>query len=106
MFNNYVSYFFFTVLLISFYNLGMFRCRKSYCIPLFMVCDNISDCQRGQDEALCTAGSLVSTAEKSFNMEGLLRCRFDNIYIPSFHICDGVVHCLQSQVYIFIFSQS
>ena len=76
----------------------MFRCHQSYCIPLFMVCDNIADCQRGQDEVFCTSGSLVSTTEKSINMEGLLRCRHDNIYIPSFHICDGVIHCLHSQV--------
>ena len=76
----------------------MFRCHQSYCIPLFMVCDNISDCQRGQDEVFCSSGNLVSNRKKSINMEGLLRCRYDNIYIPSFHICDGVVHCLQSQV--------
>ena len=84
----------------SIYNLGMFRCHQSYCIPIFMVCDNIPDCQRGQDEVFCSPESHISAddTEKSFNKEGLLRCRYDNIYIPSFHVCDGVVHCLQSQV--------
>ena len=97
MLKSYSTYFL-TDLLNVLHISGMFRCYQSYCIPLFMVCDNIADCQRGQDEAFCTPGSLLPTTEKSMNMEGLLRCRHDNIYIPSFHICDGVVHCLQSQV--------
>ena len=76
----------------------MFRCHLSYCIPIFMVCDNIPDCQRDQDEVFCASGGRMFDTEKSINKEGLLRCRYDHLYIPSFHICDGVVHCLQSQV--------
>ena len=82
----------------SFYILGMFSCHQSHCIPLFMVCDNIPDCHMGQDEVFCTLGSKVLNTEEPRKIEGLLRCRYDNIYIPSVYVCDGVVHCLQSQV--------
>ena len=31
----------------------MFKCKASYCIPSFMVCDGILDCPVGEDEEQC-----------------------------------------------------
>jgi len=30
-----------------------FKCPGSYCLPVHMVCDGDSDCEHGEDEALC-----------------------------------------------------
>ena len=63
-----------------------YKCPRSYCIALHMVCDEVNDCPESEDELFC---SEIITA-------GLLYCRLDNIYIHPRHICDGIVHCIES----------
>ena len=51
-----------------------------------MICDDVNDCPESEDELFCS--EKITT--------GLLYCRLDNIYIHPRHICDGVIHCIES----------
>ena len=65
----------------------MFKCRINYCIPTYMLCDGVRDCPDGDDEASCV----------NIMCPGLLRCRSDHLCIHPVNICDGFVHCLNSE---------
>ena len=62
---------------------NMFKCNNTYCIPISLVCNEISDCPSNEDEAEC----------ESYNCPGLLKCRYDDICIHPSEICDGIVQC-------------
>ena len=64
-----------------------FKCPDSYCIPVHMVCDNIDDCPNKEDEHGCS--NVVDT-------HGMLRCKSGDIFVHRKHICDDVVHCMDS----------
>ena len=69
-----------------------FKCSLSYCIPLRQVCDGMSDCQTGEDEASC----------QQLQCTGLLQCRQSARCLPPWDICDGTVHCkdfLDDEIY-------
>ena len=69
-----------------------YKCSLSYCIPLRQVCDGMSDCLTGEDEASC--GQLQCT--------GLFQCRQSARCLPPWDICDGTVHCkdfLDDEIY-------
>ena len=63
-----------------------YKCLKSYCIAIHMVCDGVKDCPESEDELFCN--NIIT--------KGLLRCRYDDIYVHPRHICDGIVHCIES----------
>ena len=63
-----------------------YKCPRSYCIPIHMLCDGVKDCPEDEDELIC----------KAMIVEDLVRCRHDNIYLHPRHVCDGVVHCIHS----------
>ena len=52
-----------------------------------MVCDRVLDCPEMDDEEYC----------RTLSTPALLYCRYDQIYIHQRYVCDGVIHCLQSQ---------
>ncbi|XP_078576616.1 uncharacterized protein LOC144862181 isoform X4 [Branchiostoma floridae x Branchiostoma japonicum] len=62
---------------------GMFKCERSYCIPLRMVCDGSRDCPGGEDEFSC----------ESFSCPGHYRCKADGVCILQTQRCDDIVHC-------------
>ena len=64
-----------------------FKCPDSYCIPVHMVCDNVDDCPNKEDEQGCS--NILDT-------KGLLRCKSDDIFVHRNHVCDEVVHCMNS----------
>ena len=63
-----------------------YKCPKSYCIAIHMVCDGVKDCPESDDELHCD--NIIT--------KGLLRCRYDSIYVHPRHICDGIAHCIES----------
>ena len=62
------------------------QCPGSYCIPTFMVCNDVPDCPDASDEDGCANLTCV----------GLLACRDDRLCIHPTQACDGVVHCPMS----------
>ena len=36
---------------------SMFKCYRSYCIPIYMICDGINDCPLSEDESECAEKS-------------------------------------------------
>lgn len=62
---------------------GMFKCKRSYCIPRHRVCDGKIDCILGEDEVACE----VHTCRNE------LKCRGSPMCVSSHYICDGVKHC-------------
>ena len=65
----------------------MFKCLTTYCIPTYLLCDDVHHCPNGEDEESCD----------SFTCAGLLRCRYDNVCVHPSDICDGHEHCLMSR---------
>ena len=64
----------------------MYKCHQMYCVALYMLCDGAADCPDGNDEEYCD----------NIICPGLLRCRYENVCVHPFDICDGVVQCLLS----------
>ena len=52
-----------------------------------MVCNDVSDCPDGDDEMGCDHLTCV----------GLLRCSIDKLCVHPAQVCDGVVHCPESE---------
>ena len=44
---------------------GFFKCSKSFCIPVYAVCDEVEDCPHGEDESYCN----------QFQCQGGLKCK-------------------------------
>ena len=63
-----------------------YKCPQSYCIAIHMICDGLKDCPESEDELYCN--NIITV--------GLLRCRYDGIYVHPIDICDGIVHCIES----------
>ena len=63
---------------------GMFKCFKSYCIPLHYICDGFSDCYSSEDEQGCS----------HLSCPGLLKCRGTaSRCVGQWQICDGFIDC-------------
>ena len=56
-----------------------FKCPRSYCIPLRMVCDGVDDCLEGQDEFRCD----------NYTCPGYLKCHGVAYCVHLWEICDG-----------------
>ena len=65
---------------------AMFKCRLSYCIPTYQVCDHTVDCPSGEDELSC----------RTLTCPGMLRCRIGGVCVHPTNICDGRFHCVES----------
>ena len=62
---------------------GMFKCHRSYCLPVHKVCNSIKDCPRGEDEMLCNL---------PLSCPGMLRCKA-GFCVEDQYICDGIKQC-------------
>ena len=60
-----------------------YKCLESYCIPLHLVCDGVSDCPIGQDEEQC----------EEFVCQGYFQCKGTHMCLHFNYLCDGVVDC-------------
>ncbi|XP_046665505.1 sortilin-related receptor-like isoform X3 [Homalodisca vitripennis] len=63
-----------------------FRCLNGDCIQDSWVCDNIKDCEQGEDEEHCQ-GTVLCDSKTQF------RCRQDGSCIPLRQVCDGKYQC-------------
>ena len=68
---------------------GYFKCPSSYCLPVWKICDNVTDCGDGEDEEGCVA-------EQELSCPGFLRCKGGGCVHP-LQVCDGQVDCQISQ---------
>ena len=68
---------------------GYFKCPSSYCLPVWKICDNVTDCRDGEDEEGCVA-------EQELSCPGFLRCKGGGCVHP-LQVCDGQVDCYISQ---------
>ena len=57
----------------------------SYCLPLYVHCNDVYDCPRHEDEHLC----------EDRPCPGLYRCRSTHICVHVTHVCDGWSQCPQ-----------
>ena len=64
-----------------------YKCFGSYCIPTRKICDGVSDCPVGDDEAHC----------EMYSCPGQMRCTGVTFCVPAHEICDGVKHCPQQE---------
>ena len=64
-----------------------YKCKGSYCIPTRKVCDGVTDCPVGDDEASCEAYSCPLH----------MRCSGVTFCVPPHEICDGISHCPQQE---------
>ena len=62
-----------------------FQCPSWHCLPLFLRCNEVEDCPRGEDELGCD----------TLPCPGYYRCRSSRICLHADHVCDGVFHCPQ-----------
>ena len=60
-----------------------YKCQGAYCIPIRKVCDGITDCPVGDDEASCV----------NFSCPRHMRCTGTVFCVPPHEICDGIAHC-------------
>ncbi len=64
-----------------------YKCKESYCIPRRHVCDGVMDCPTGQEEMNC------NPLQKCLR---LFWCPVEKICLSLRDICDGWVHCLET----------
>ena len=64
-----------------------YKCQRSYCIPTRKICDDVTDCPVGDDEAGCEA----------YSCPGHMRCYGVTYCVPPHEICDGISHCPQQE---------
>ena len=57
----------------------------TYCLPVFLRCNNIYDCPNHEDEAGCD----------TYTCPGHYRCRGSNVCVNPIYVCDGVFQCPQ-----------
>lgn len=62
-----------------------FACDSGICISMRYVCDNYTDCARGEDERNCPKNHQC--------MPGEFRCLSDGLCLPLSKYCDRVIHC-------------
>ena len=65
-----------------------FHCNRkdSYCLPVFLRCNNVFDCPDREDEADC----------HSYSCSSLYRCRSSSVCVHPLHLCDGLEQCPQN----------
>ena len=61
----------------------LFKCHKSYCIPISHVCDGRIDCLTGEDEQLCN----------NISCPGMFKCRGEERCILQSSVCDDKYDC-------------
>ena len=64
----------------------MFKCRESFCVPSYMVCDQVGDCPSMEDEKECA----------NITCPGMLKCKRSSTCVHPRHVCDGVPDCKHS----------
>ena len=64
-----------------------YKCLESYCIPTRKVCDGVTDCPVGDDEARCA----------EYSCPGHMRCLGFTFCVPPHELCDGISHCPQHE---------
>ncbi|KAL8612179.1 hypothetical protein ACOMHN_018468 [Nucella lapillus] len=63
-----------------------FQCPSDgYCLPVFVLCNGVSDCPGQEDETDC----------EQFTCSGFYRCRGSAVCLHPDHVCDGFLHCPQ-----------
>ncbi|XP_046341218.2 G-protein coupled receptor GRL101-like isoform X1 [Haliotis rufescens] len=66
---------------------GFYTCPGSYCIPVYLVCNGVTDCPRGEDEHQCGL----------YRCPGYYRCQKSgssiNHCIHANELCDKIYHC-------------
>ncbi|XP_070182592.1 G-protein coupled receptor GRL101-like [Littorina saxatilis] len=62
-----------------------FRCDENfeYCLPVYVLCNNIRDCPNGEDELQC----------ENYTCPGFYRCRDSSVCVHVEQVCDGVAQC-------------
>ncbi|XP_060084391.1 uncharacterized protein LOC132563668 [Ylistrum balloti] len=60
------------------------KCARGYCIPVRYVCDGISQCSGGEDEANCDR-----------SCAGLFSCHGNDVCVSQSQVCDGIKHCTE-----------
>ncbi|XP_071809330.1 uncharacterized protein [Asterias amurensis] len=70
----------------------MYKCPRSYCIPLHRRCNNVNDCPNGEDELLC---------EHFRCPEGSYQCHGHQVCVTEDKICNGVKECPQDDDELF-----
>ena len=64
-----------------------YKCFESYCIPTRKLCDGVTDCPVGDDEASC----------EGYSCPGHMRCPGFAFCVPPHELCDGISHCPQHE---------
>ena len=64
---------------------GYFKRPSSYCVSVWKLCDNITDCPNGEDENDCLFG-------QELLCPGFLRCKGVGCVHP-LQVCDGLIDC-------------
>ena len=62
-----------------------FQCPDGYCLPVFVLCNDLNDCPGWEDEVGCDA----------YTCPGFYRCRNSKICLHLYHLCDQVFQCPQ-----------
>ena len=60
-----------------------FQCPGGYCLPVFVLCNDINDCPGWEDEVGCD----------TYTCPGLYRCRGSRVCLHEQHLCDQVFQC-------------
>ena len=61
-----------------------FQCRSvDLCLPVYMRCNQVYDCEGREDEAGCQANTCP----------GFIRCKASSVCLHPSHVCDGVIQC-------------
>lgn len=66
----------------------MFKCKQSYCVPAYMVCDSVKDCPYGEDEDNCSY---------PVSCPGLLKCKGEDICVHPDDVGDKILNCPLSE---------
>ena len=62
-----------------------FQCPGGYCLPVFVLCNDVTDCSGWEDETGCD----------SYLCPGLYRCRGSRVCMHLRYLCDQVIQCPQ-----------
>ena len=60
-----------------------FQCPDGYCLPVFVLCNDINDCPGWEDETGCD----------TYTCPGLYRCRGSRVCLHLHYLCDQVFQC-------------
>ena len=60
-----------------------YKCPRSYCIPMHLVCNGVKDCPQGEDEEQCS----------EFVCRGYMRCKGMSLCLHPNYLCNGAIDC-------------